>query len=191
MARKMFSPNAIYRGMPVSRLFRISSVEDYRVLLRESAQRLAEKPAYEAHLENYTRFHFRETLERIVSNAEKILFLSAGDGSKEYYFANRYPDKDIAIADICDDMLRVIQQHAANPNLGIFVTDNLSVHTLQEQFDVVVALGCEYFYDDSKFVSMLESIHSAVKPGGMLALASFCVDREMTRGDVRSRLHFL
>lgn len=173
---KIHSSGAYYQGMPFLDLFRISSERDYERSLREAARGLDLKERLQEYLRKaYPRFHFKEPLERHVAAAQKILSVSVGEGAKEAYFLERFPEKRFALTDVADPMLRLIQRHFGGGRAEIAVTSNGRLPFADGAFDLLLALNCEYFYDQPGLEAVLREFARVTAPGGRVLLASYCL----------------
>lgn len=173
---KIHSPGKPYKGMAVVNYFKISSIDDYKKSLQATSVKLPNRAAYEAYIcEHDKRFHFFESLDRAVSGAEAVLFLSVGDGAKEFFFINKYPEKAITISDVDASVLQRIKEFSNSTRCNILVSTSLQVPVPDESFDAICVLNAEYFYNDNGLQKMLNEMARILRKGGSLYLASYCI----------------
>jgi trans-aconitate 2-methyltransferase len=114
-----------------------------------------------------------------LKGTENILDIGCGNGKTTARIADRVPHGSVAGVDASSVMIAFAKEHwlPAHPNLQFAVADARHLPFRQE-FDLVVSFNALHWIPDQALP--LQSIRSAIKPGGMVQL------RLVAKGDRKS-----
>ena len=177
---KLHSLNAYSPGMPFSHIFKISSVSDYCVSMKKTAEGILSREQFLAHMDKAPKpIYFQEELKKLIEPSEKVLFLSVGDGYLEYALMKAFPSKEYYLADVMEDMIQTIRKFAVDvKKVETAVADNRNLPFQDSFFDCVIVLAAEYFFDQNDFHKMLSEIKRTLVDNGSLGLVSVSLQEE-------------
>lgn len=93
----------------------------------------------------------------------RLLDIGCGRGALLHHLRGAYPDLDLTGADLADD---VIEECRSDPRLQGVRFETMDIFDIEGSFDIVTANAVAVYFDDEAYGRVLESVASALRPGG-------------------------
>ena len=101
------------------------------------------------------------------SSSPYILDLGAGTGLLSELVLQRYPDANITLVDVSDNMLDIARKRfALNKNISI-IREDFTTFRSETKYDAVISSLAIHHLDDNAKVDIFKSIYSMLKPNGL------------------------
>lgn len=132
---------------------------------------------------------------------QTIADIGAGSGYYSFRIAQRFPECNVVAVDIQPEMLAFIKRRSreiAVPNVDIHLGSTQSIQLPEQSIDA--ALFVDAYHEFSHPFEMMQSIYSALRPGGVLYLLEYRAEdpkvpikplHKMTQAQAKKEMNFV
>ncbi len=111
-----------------------------------------------------------ERLSEMLGARDKVLELACGPGNIARYLLARRPQLDYLGTDLAPQMVSLAREN--NPTAQFEVMDCLAIDKLTQMFDAIVCGFCLPYLNQQEAKTLIESMASRLKQGGLLYLST-------------------
>ncbi len=137
------------------------SVATFNKLARQYQDKYMQMPLYEP---TYER------LSEMLGARDKVLEIACGPGNIARYLLARRPQLDYLGTDLAPQMVSLAREN--NPTAQFEVMDCLAIDKLTQMFDAIVCGFCLPYLNQQEAKTLIESMASRLKQGGLLYLST-------------------
>lgn len=101
------------------------------------------------------------------TSSPKILDIGAGTGLFSNFLAAKYPDSEITLIDISEDMLQVAMQRFNGKDNFKYICSDYSEYDFSEKFDIVASSLSIHHLEDVEKKKLFRTIHGILNRGGV------------------------
>ncbi|MDQ3021125.1 MAG: class I SAM-dependent methyltransferase [Bacteroidota bacterium] len=135
---------------------------EYEKILDEDLEFFGEKNGY------FAEYKVKIVKDSLSIEPAKILEYGCGIGLNLRYFTQYFPSSKISACDISEKSIEIASRD--NSNVDFFIIDESSLHTREEEFDVIF-VSCVFHHIAPELRSnSMNKIKKLLKPGGSLYL---------------------